>query len=76
MDQIRFNGRNVPGFGVGVSDTNVVSVTPAVAAVGVGVAAGLLAAVLKAPLWGSIVAGAGAALFTKVGIDKAAERSA
>jgi hypothetical protein len=76
MDQIRFNGRNVPGFGVGAPDTNVVTVTPAVAAVGVGVAADLLAAVLKAPLWGSIVAGCGAALFTKVGIDKAAEKTA
>ena len=43
---------------------------------GVGVAAGLLAAVLHAPLWGSIVAGCGAALFTKVGIDKAAEKTA
>ena len=78
MDQIRFNGRNVPGFGTGAPDgtTVTVSATPAIAAAGVGVAAGLLAAVLKAPLWGTIVAGCGAALFTKVGIDKAAERTA
>lgn len=75
-DQIRFNGRNVPGFGVGDDPTVKFAVTPAVAAVGVGVTAGLLAAVLHAPLWGSIVAGCGAALFTKVGIDKAAEKTA
>jgi|HubBroStandDraft_2_1064218.scaffolds.fasta_scaffold04383_10 hypothetical protein len=76
MERISIGGRQVPGFALGAPDTNVVTVTPAVAAVGVGVAAGLLAAVLKAPLWGSIVAGCGAALFTKVGIDKAAERTA
>ena len=78
MERISLNGRAVPGFALSQAspDTVKFAVTPAVAAVGVGVTAGLLAAVLHAPLWGSIVAGCGAALFTKVGIDKAAEKTA
>ena len=78
MEQIRINGRKIQGFALGAPDgtTVTVSATPAIAAAGVGIAAGLLAAVLKAPLWGTIVTGAAAALVTKVGIDKAAERTA
>ncbi len=74
MERISFNGRQVPGFGLGQTKPDVkFSVSPAVAAVSVGVTAGLLAAVLHAPLWGTLVAGSAAALVTKVGIDKAAE---
>ena len=75
MERISLNGRQVPGFALGQAkpDTVKFSVSPAVAAVSVGVTAGLLAAVLHAPLWGTLVAGSAAALVTKVGIDKAAE---
>ena len=77
METISLNGRAVPGF-LGQTNPSTVkfAVTPAVAAVSVGVTAGLLAAVLHAPLWGTIVAGSAAALMTKVGIDKAAEKTA
>lgn len=43
----------------------------ALASVMTGAAAGLLAYVLKAPLWGSILVGAGGAVATKVIIDRA-----
>ena len=78
MELISLNGRTVPGFALGQAapDTVKFAVTPAVAAVSVGVTAGLLAAVLHAPLWGTIVSGCAAALVTKVGIDKAAEKTA
>ena len=78
METISLNGRVVPGFALGQAsqDTVKFAVTPAVAAVGVGVTAGLLAAVLHAPVWATIVAGSAAALVTKVGIDKAAEKTA
>ncbi len=79
METISLNGRAVPGFSLGQDaskETVKFAVTPAVAAVSVGVTAGLLAAVLHAPLWGTIVAGCAGALFTKVGIDKAAEKTA
>jgi len=78
MESISLNGRRVPGFALGQASADTVkfAVTPAVAAVGVGVTAGLLAAVLHAPLWGTLVAGCAGALFTKVGIDKAAEKTA
>lgn len=36
-----------------------------------GAAVGLLAHILRAPLWGAVVAGAGAALMTRIGIDRA-----
>jgi len=55
----------------GLAGVNV-SVSPAFAALTTGAAAGLLAHVLHAPMWGSILVGAGAALFTHVGIDRAA----
>lgn len=75
METISIGGRQVPGFALGQAKTDTVkfAVSPAVAAVSVGVTAGLLAAVLKAPLWATIVSGSAAALATKVGIDKAAE---
>lgn len=79
MERISRNGCPAPGFFIGQSDTKETvkfAVTPAVAAVSVGITAGLLAAVLHAPLWGTIVVGAGAALATKVGVDKAAEKTA
>jgi hypothetical protein len=56
---------------LGLAGVNV-SVSPAFAALTTGAAAGLLAHVLHAPMWGSILVGAGAALFTHVGIDRAA----
>jgi len=49
-----------------------VSVSPAFASIAAGAAVGLLAHVLKAPFWGSILAGAGTALVTNVSIDRAA----
>ena len=49
-----------------------VRVSPAFAALMTGAAAGLLAHVLHAPMWGSIAAGVGAALVTHVGIDQTA----
>lgn len=49
-----------------------IRVSPAFAALMTGAAAGLLAHVLRAPVWGSIAAGVGAALVTHVGIDQAA----
>lgn len=79
MERISLNGRAIPGFSLGQDaskETVKFAVTPAVAAVSVGITAGLLAAVLHAPLWGTIVVGAGAALATKVGVDKAAEKTA
>lgn len=78
MERISFNGRTIPGFALGQTkpDTVKFAVSPAVAAVSVGITAGLFAAVLHAPLWGTIVVGAGAALATKVGVDKAAEKTA
>jgi hypothetical protein len=45
--------------------------SPVYAAVMTGAAAGLLATVLRAPLWGAILAGAGAAFVTHVGIERA-----
>jgi len=78
MESISLNGRRVPGFALGQASADTVkfAVTPAVAAVGVGVTAGLLAAVLHAPTWATIVSGCAAAIVTKVGIDKAAEKTA
>jgi hypothetical protein len=79
MERIFLNGCPKNGFFIGQTaapETVRFTVSPSVAAVSVGVTAGLLAAVLKAPLWGSIVAGCAGALVTKVGIDKAAERTA
>jgi hypothetical protein len=78
MERICLQGRTVPGFTLGQAsgDTVKFAVTPAVAAVSVGITAGLLAAVLHAPLWGTIVSGCAAALATKVGIDKTAEKTA
>lgn len=49
-----------------------IRVSPAFAALMTGAAAGLLAHVLHAPMWGSIAAGVGAALVTHVGIDQTA----
>jgi len=78
METISLNGRRVPGFALGQASADTVkfAVTPAVAAVSVGVTAGLLAAVLHAPLWATLVTGSAAALVTKVGIDKAADKTA
>jgi hypothetical protein len=80
MERIYRNGCPKDGFFIGQTaaapETVKFAVTPAVAAVGVGVTVGLAAAVLHAPLWGTLVAGCAGALFTKVGIDKAAEKTA
>ena len=77
METVSIGGRRTCGFALersGVSDGPApVTATPAIAAVAAGAAAGLLAHTLRAPLWGAIAAGCGAALVTKVGIDKAAE---
>ena len=58
------------GQPVGVGDGGAVS--PRYASLMTGAAAGLLAYVLDAPVWGSILVGAGAAVATKVVIDRAA----
>ena len=70
-------GRAVAGFALGQPVGLVASsdggsvVSPTYAAVMTGATVGLLAYVLKAPLWGAVVSGAGAALVTKYGIDRA-----
>lgn len=76
QETISLGGRRVTGFSLGDDSSkpaSIVKVTPALAAVSVGVTAGLFAAVLHAPVWGSILAGSAAAIVTKVGIDKSAE---
>lgn len=72
MERISLGGRTVGGFALSADSGSSSGVSPAYAAVATGAAIGLLAHVLHAPLWGSIAAGAGAALVTKVGIDRAA----
>jgi hypothetical protein len=73
METISFGGRTVRGFALGdASGAPSPGASPVFAAVMTGATAGLLAYVLKAPLWGSIVAGSGAAFVTKWGIDRAA----
>jgi hypothetical protein len=70
MEGIYHSGRPVGGFALG--DQQVAGPgTVSLAAAMTGATAGLLAYVLKAPLWGAIVAGTGAAFFTKYAIDKA-----
>lgn len=74
MEGVAIGGRTVPGFAlgqsVGVGDASA-GVSPAYAAIMTGGTIGLLVYVLKAPLWGAIVAGSGAALLTKLGVDRA-----
>lgn len=64
------------GFGVGYVQTTGAGASPVFAALMTGAAAGLFAHVLKAPAWGSLVAGTGAALVAKFGIDRLAEGTA
>jgi hypothetical protein len=59
------------GPSTGLAGVNV-TVSPVMASLAVGATVGLLAHVLHAPFWGSLLAGAGAAMVTNVGIDKAA----
>lgn len=73
MESISMGGRVVGGFGladqVGVG---AVAVSPRYAALMTGVAVGLGAYVLRAPVWGAIVVGSLGAITTKYAIDKAA----
>lgn len=74
MEYVSLGGRQVPGFALGqpagVVETGVVS--SRYAALMTGAAAGLLTYVLDAPVWGAVAVGAGAALITKVSIDRTA----
>jgi len=74
METISLGGHIVPGFALGAPSTpsNDGGGTVALASMMTGATAGLLAYVVKAPVWGAVLAGAGAALLTKVGIDRAA----
>jgi hypothetical protein len=73
VETISRGGRTVRGFALGdAGETGGGSGTVALAAAMTGAAVGLLTHVLKVPLWGSVLAGAGAVLVTKVGIDRAA----
>jgi hypothetical protein len=70
---ISLGGHSVPGFALAdqaatVSDGGTVKM----ASVMTGATAGLLAYVLNVPTWGALVIGAGAAIATKISIDKAA----
>jgi len=72
MENVSLGGHRVPGFALAdqaptVSDSGTVKM----ASVMTGATAGLLAYVLNAPVWGSVLIGAGAAIATKIGIDKA-----
>ena len=71
MDTVSLGGRRVAGFSLGADSAPVVTATPAVAAMAVGTTASLFVAALKAPMWGTILAGSLAALVTKVAIDRA-----
>jgi hypothetical protein len=74
METISLGGRPVAGFAVGQSSQAAIipHASPAFAALMTGATVGLAAYVFKAPLWGSILAGSGAAAATKWGIDRAA----
>lgn len=81
VETISFGGLAVPGFALGASSavdkSNVqVTATPVVAALAVGTTVSLFAATLKAPLWGTLLAGSAASLITKVAIDLAGDRAA
>ena len=54
----------------------IISATPVVAAMAVGTTVSLFVASLKAPMWGTILAGSAAALVTKFSIDVAGDRIA
>ena len=70
MDVVCRGGHQVAGFGVGGSAPSPPP-TVAIASVMTGAAAGLLAYVLRAPVWGAILVGAGSAVVAKVAIDRA-----
>lgn len=74
MERVSLGNRRVSGFAIGGESVGVPSVlaSPMYAAIMTGTAAALLAYTLKAPAWGSVIAGAGAAIVTKYGIDAAA----
>ena len=74
MEQLSRGGRSVPGFALGqADDAPTPSLVVQYAVLMTGVATGLLVGpVLKAPLWGAILAGAGAAVVAKAGIERAA----
>lgn len=76
METISIHGRPTRGFAIGDAPPGPVPVTPVVAALAVGATAGLLVNLLKAPLWGAILAGTGAAITTKYAIDFAGDRAA
>ncbi len=71
MEVIYRGGRPVGGFGLGQQQPATGSGTVALASMMTGATAGLLAYVLKAPLWGAVLAGTGAAVVTKYAIDRA-----
>lgn len=86
MERISLGGRPAVGFGPRVGELTAgrtatglaaplgaggeTGASPIYAGLMTGAAVGLLVYVLKVPVWGAVVAGAGAALATKVGIDR------
>lgn len=70
MEVIYRGGRPIGGFGLG--DQPVAGGgTVALASMMTGATAGLVAHMAKAPLWGAILIGTGAAVVTKWAIDRA-----
>lgn len=70
METLYRGGRPVGAFGVGESPAPV-GRSVALASVMTGATVGLLAHVLRAPLWGAVLGGAAAAVTTKYAIDRA-----
>lgn len=75
METIYRGGRPVGGFALAGEGTPPPAPagggTVALASMMTGATAGLLAHVLRAPMWGSILAGAAAAVTTRYAIDRA-----
>ena len=74
MDQISLGGRPIAGFLLDdTTGSSSSGATPVLAAAMTGATVGLLAYVFKAPVGVSLLAGTGAAIVTKLGIDRAAK---
>lgn len=71
METLYRGGREVGRAGVGDSVVVREGAPVALASVMTGATAGLVAYVLRAPLWGALLVGAGGALVTKLAIDGA-----
>ena len=69
---MNYGGRPVPGFALGApAAAPSMTASTAMAAVMVGATVGLIAHVMKASTGMALLAGAGATVLAKVGIDKA-----